>query len=142
MVRQRASRRRRGWGAGVKAISIQQPWAWLIANGHKDVENRSWPTKLRGRVLIHAGKKLDVDGYNFVRRTFPDIPLPTRFDVGGIVGEARITDCVRRSDSPWFFGEYGFVMAEAKPLEFVAVRGQLGFFDVDLFAPPAGGAGA
>jgi ASCH domain len=38
-------------------ISILQPYAWLIVNGHKDIENRGWPTRFRGRILIHAGKK-------------------------------------------------------------------------------------
>lgn len=114
----------------MKALSIQQPWAWLIVNGYKPVENRDWPTRVRGRVLIHAGKKIDADGYHFVRRQFPHIELPTSFDVGGIVGEARITDCVRDMDSAWFFGEYGFVLTDAKPLPFVPLRGQLGFFEV------------
>lgn len=39
----------------MKALSIRQPYAWLIVNGFKDIENRDWPTKFRGRVLIHAG---------------------------------------------------------------------------------------
>lgn len=38
----------------MKALSIRQPWAWLIANGYKDIENRSWRTNYRGPVLIHA----------------------------------------------------------------------------------------
>ncbi|MEI3544750.1 MAG: ASCH domain-containing protein [Alphaproteobacteria bacterium] len=40
-------------------LSIRQPWAWLIVNGYKDIENRTWPTHFRGKVLIHAGKKWD-----------------------------------------------------------------------------------
>lgn len=40
-----------------KAISIKQPWAYLICAGIKDVENRTWPTKYRGRVYIHASAK-------------------------------------------------------------------------------------
>ncbi len=110
------------------ALSIRQPWAWLIVNGHKDIENRSWSTKVRGRVLIHAGKMVDTDGYNFVCREFPHIALPTTFDVGGVVGEAHITDCVRESTSPWFIREYGFVLKDAKPLPFFGMRGRLGFF--------------
>ena len=43
----------------VKALSIRQPWAWLVVHGYKDVENRSWSTGFRGRVLIHAGGILD-----------------------------------------------------------------------------------
>jgi hypothetical protein len=39
-----------------RAISIRLPWAWLIVNGFKDVENRSWRTRHRGTILIHASK--------------------------------------------------------------------------------------
>ena len=43
----------------MKAISIRQPWAWLIVNGYKDVENRTWYTSHRGPLLICASKALD-----------------------------------------------------------------------------------
>ncbi|WP_234838619.1 ASCH domain-containing protein [Sinorhizobium meliloti] len=52
------------------AISIMQPWAWLIVNGHKDIENRDWPTKSRGPVAIHAGKKVDTSASISVDRGF------------------------------------------------------------------------
>ena len=44
----------------MRALSVHQPWASLIASGEKRVENRSWkhPTKYRGVLLIHASKKL------------------------------------------------------------------------------------
>ncbi len=45
----------------MKALNIRQPRAHLIVHGHKDVENRSWPTKFRGRVYVHAGKRFDVE---------------------------------------------------------------------------------
>lgn len=52
----------------MKAISIKQPWASLIAHGIKDIENRTWkcPQKYIGqRVLIHAsgchGKKFEIN---------------------------------------------------------------------------------
>ena len=38
------------------ALSIRQPWAWLIVHGWKDIENRTWRTRVRGRFLIHAAK--------------------------------------------------------------------------------------
>lgn len=51
----------------MKAISIRQPWAWLIVNGFKDIENRSWRTKYRGPVLIHASAaKPSMDDYGAV----------------------------------------------------------------------------
>ena len=42
----------------MKAISIRQPWAWLILNARKDVESRDWiyPCRHRGPLLIHASK--------------------------------------------------------------------------------------
>ena len=40
----------------VRALTLHQPWATLVALGHKTYETRSWPTKHRGPLLIHAGK--------------------------------------------------------------------------------------
>lgn len=114
------------------ALSIRQPWAWLIVNGYKLIENRDWATKRRGPVLIHASKQIDAAGYNWVLESglVPSDTLPTEFQCGGIVGVATIADCVTESDSPWFFGKYGFVLTDAKPLPFQPLRGALGFFKV------------
>jgi hypothetical protein len=40
---------------GLCAIAIKQPWAWLMVNGYKYIENRSWKPRFRGTLLIHAG---------------------------------------------------------------------------------------
>lgn len=117
----------------MKALSIQQPWAWLIVHGHKRVENRSWYTGYRGPLLIHAGQKVDEDAYDWIAETFPKITLPDAKTIirGGIVGQARVIACVgQREGDPWFFGPWGFVLTDAKPLPFRACRGQLGIFDV------------
>ena len=45
----------------MKALSIRQPWAWMILYAGKDIENREWPTRFRGRVLIHASKGMTHD---------------------------------------------------------------------------------
>lgn len=118
------------------ALSIRQPWAWLIANGHKDVENRTWTHGYKGPLLIHAGKGMTREDYTacleVVANVAPQVRLPA-FDAlerGGIVGQARITGWCYESASPWFFGPYAFTLADAKPLPFAAVRGALGFFDV------------
>lgn len=116
----------------MKALSIQQPWSWLIVNGYKDIENRDWYTKGRGKVLIHAGKKIDKDAIWWIKQEFPHIPLPETFETGGIVGIAKITNCVTESESPWFFGKYGFVISEASPLPFQPCKGKLGFFEPEL----------
>ena len=116
----------------MKALSIRQPWAWLIVNGHKDIENRDWTTKVRGRVLIHASKGMTRDEYAFafVHAEEQGVKIPAFGDLerGGIVGEAEIVDCVEDHPSPWFFGDYGFVLREAKPLPFRPCKGMLGFF--------------
>jgi hypothetical protein len=120
----------------VRTLSIRQPWAWLILNAGKDIENRDWPTQYRGLVLIHAGKGMTRDEYESADSTaalvVPHIDLPPHkaLERGGIVGIAEITGCVTKSDSPWFFGLYGFVLRNARPLPFMPWRGQLGFFDV------------
>lgn len=123
----------------MKALSIKQPWAWLIVNGYKDIENRDWATKFRGPLLIHAGLKFHHEGLEWVRENFPRIPLPgdsekfsrDDWDLGGIVGKAEITDCVDESRSKWFCGDYGFVLKNGKKLPFVPLKGMLGFFEVD-----------
>lgn len=119
----------------MKALSIRQPWAWGIIYAGKDVENRDWFTRVRGRVLIHAAKtwKDDefADAVSFMLElgiTIPD--LRTTMQRGGIIGSVEIVDCVSASASPWFFGKYGFVLRDPKPLPFVPFRGSLGFFEV------------
>lgn len=112
------------------ALSVRQPWAWLIVTGHKQVENRSWPTKVRGWIGIHAGLKYDMEGDSWVRDVFPEIPLPRvhEFERGGIVGRANLADCVETFQSRWFFGPYGFALDHVEPLPFAPCRGKLGFF--------------
>lgn len=44
----------------MKALSLWQPWATLIACGSKTIETRSWSTNYRGPIAIHAAKKVDL----------------------------------------------------------------------------------
>ena len=97
-----------------RILSIHQPWAWLIVNGYKDIENRSWNTSYRGPLLIHAGKAIDRAALASVRLRFPQIVLPLFFETGGIVGSATLADVVTHSASPWFVGPYGFVLEDAR----------------------------
>lgn len=127
----------------MKCLSIRQPWAHLIINGGKDIENRDWPTRVRGRVLVHASRGM-------TRREYDDVfwmlrraqlvahqPLPRigALERGGIIGSVEIIDCVRASPSPWFVGSYGFVLRDPQPLPFRPLKGQLGFFEVAPEAP-------
>jgi hypothetical protein len=119
------------------AISVRQPWAWLILHAGKDIENRTWLTRFRGRVAIHASKGMTFAEYDdacqFADGIRPDLVFPTfnMLQRGGIIGEVNIVDCVTASESPWFAGEYGFVLRDAKELPFLPCKGSLGFFKPD-----------
>jgi len=115
----------------IKALSIQQPWAWAILHAGKPVENRSWNTSVRGIIAIHAGKKYDRDGHEWIQDEF-DIAIPTILPVGGIVGTVVIHRVATEHASPWFFGPYGFVLENPKEITFIPMRGQLGFFEVEI----------
>lgn len=115
----------------MKAISINQPWAWAILHGSKDIENRDWSTNYRGKVLIHAGLKFDAAGLEFVERQCGLTIPPADRQRGAILGEVEIVDCVTESDSPWFFGRYGFVLRNPKVIEPRTCKGALGFFTPD-----------
>jgi hypothetical protein len=117
------------------ALSIRQPWAWCIAHGFKPVENRTWATQVRGRILIHAGQAFTRPYFEEVRHTMPGdmlhhLPSFEDLQVGGIVGMTTIADCVTDHPSPWFNGPFGFVCEDSKPMPFQPVKGRLGFFDV------------
>lgn len=72
----------------MKVLSIKEPWATLIINGHKEYEFRSWKTNYRGKILIHASKSMEKE--NVIR--FQDLKL--NYNPGFIIGEAEIEDCI------------------------------------------------
>lgn len=136
----------------MRALSIQQPWAWLIVNGYKPVENRTWTHPHRGRTLIHAGLKMDAQAHSALRRgvhpathgsilcadlaeAYAKAFEAGEVKVGGIVGEANFKGWFDHRDdrakSPWFVGPIGYEVADAKPLPFFAMPGKLGFFHAD-----------
>lgn len=122
------------------ALSIQQPWAWLIMAGYKDIENRTWrpPVHVIGqRIGIHASRTFDLQGYRRIRLVFPEIPMPAVaaadrwadvFESGGLIGSAILRECVTVSESPWFEGPFGLVFGEPMTHRFRRCKGQLGFF--------------
>lgn len=124
----------------MKAISIRQPWAWLIFNAGKDIENRTWSTTVRGRVLVHAAKGMTKDEWSSALYAAHDVcgvpqskilecPLH-QVERGGIVGSVELVDCVSASSSPWFGGPWGFVLRDPRRLPFTPYKGALGWFDV------------
>ena len=137
------------------ALSIKQPWAWLICKGYKDIENRDWfigrkPAlggtfqnrilKLPQRIYVHAGlSKSDMESavlggimeiLNFGQQeAFIRALENGKVNLGFIVGEVTITECVTKSASPWFIGRYGFVLTDPTFYDnAIPCKGQLGFF--------------
>lgn len=95
----------------MKALSIKQPWASLIAHGLKPIENRTWRTKFRGRIYIHASmarfnpnphpfskEQLKIIQKAYASGNFPSID---QLPYSAIVGEVDIIDCVRNHLSIW-----------------------------------------
>jgi len=121
------------------ALAIRQPYAWLVVNRIKDIENRSRRTHYRGQVLIHASlneRLLFADSLNELSARAA-IELPGSFKTGGIVGVAEIVACERRHGSDWKDpASWGWVLANARPLPFRPCKGALGFFRPKFNAPP------
>ena len=122
----------------MKVLVVRQPWAWLIVNGYKDIENRSWPTKYRGPLLIQASAnlppraKLEADCRWARKRGVKNLPELADFERGGIVGMVQVDDCATRHPSKWFEGRVGWVLSKPKKLKFTPFKSGLG-----LRNPPA-----
>jgi ASCH domain len=110
---------------GVRVLSIQQPWAWAIVEGHKRVENRTWTTPYRGPVLIHAAVTVRGAEIEYLRDEFRLKP-PTRAEIErGCVVTRRNAKRFGR----WFKGPYGFVLLNAVKLRRpVKLKSQLGLY--------------
>lgn len=135
----------------ITVLSVRQPWAWLICEGLKDVENRNWKTNYRGTLYIHAGKSFDWDalycldhtidrraaelkagkhfGINFDKSRFRITKHEDEF--GAIVGRVDLIDC-GRSQSVWAQPEvkYHWTVRNGQHIVPVPMRGQLGLFRI------------
>lgn len=142
----------------MKALSILQPWAWLIvrpdivgeiarleayrAGEIKDIENRTWWPTYRGRFLVHAGKKYGPRIHDEYAEAIDDmfkIKLPPYNEIprGGIIGDVELIGYSRSSESRWASdGQYHFRLANARPRPFTPYIGQLGFFEIPESVAP------
>ena len=125
----------------MKVLTIKEPWASLIIEGYKKYEFRSWKTKYRGKILIHAGMTIEQD----MLKRFKDykfIPNP-----GYIIGEATLVDCILVDEKfneelkkidPVVYGRNNHTCAYAWKLEnvikynhLVPVKGKLGLWNYE-----------
>lgn len=117
----------------VKAITVWQPWATLLATGQKHNETRSWKTSYRGEILIHAAKT-DHSGILLhipmeELKHFQDAGVVNKLPTGAIIGKANLVDCFQideayrrklQRENPaelafgdYTIGRYAWVMADA-----------------------------
>ena len=127
----------------MKVITIKQPFASLIAEGFKEYEFRSWRTKYRGDILIHAGKGVDKKAMKRYEH------LNLEYPAGCILAKATITDCIyvddnmvellKEKDPLVYYGiindmdwdGYGFKLENVKKIEPISVNGKLSLWDYD-----------
>ena len=127
----------------MKALSVRQPWATLIAEGSKAVEVRSWRTPYRGPLLICSASKM-ADGYTVDDEDyFPRgaaVCVVQLCDVVPMVASAHAVaadpidprDEVLAAD---YSGLYAWLLSSPQVVQpFIPVKGKLNLFDVDL--PP------
>jgi activating signal cointegrator 1 len=132
----------------MKALSLLQPWASLVIIGAKRLETRSWSTKYRGDLLIHASTgragALLTFGLPFSKyiRDFNQLPF------GAIIGQVNLTDVVSVEQLPLSdaainhltleeraFGDYTkgrFAWVLEEPIQFskpIPLKGTLGLWE-------------
>lgn len=121
----------------MKGLTICQPYAELIARGEKPIENRSWPTRYRGLLAIHAGKSRAWMDHDDARR-YPDMPFGAIVAVARLVGSPEL-----QRDSDWrpewrhlrdhehANGPFCWILEEVRRLDHpVPFRGAQGLWDV------------
>ena len=137
----------------ITVLSVRHPWAWLICEGLKDVENRNWKTNYRGTLYIHAGKSFDWDalwwlaqtmtthaaglksvehfGIRFGKSERESVITQHQNEFGAIVGRVDLIDC-GRSQSVWAQPEvkYHWTVRNVQHIVPIPMRGQLGLFRI------------
>ena len=128
----------------MKVITIKQPFASLIAVGIKEYEFRTWKTKYRGEILIHAGKGIDKKAM----KKFECYGL--EYPSGAIIAKVNLTDCVTVDDkfrkilkgkneivyssiikhTEW--NGYGFQLEGVTKIDPIPAKGKLSIWEYDL----------
>lgn len=127
----------------MKTLTIKQPYASLIKEGIKEYEFRTWKTKYRGEILIHAGKSFDRNILNKFKNY--NIEYPS----GYIIAKATITDCIKVTDefrkilsqnNPVVYENiinnkewsgYAFKLENIIPIKCIPAKGKLSFWEYD-----------
>lgn len=101
----------------IYAISLDQPFAHLIAHYKMNVESRQWPTNIRGTIAIVATQKKSKAEFDWVREQFEININPTEVAYASVVAVCNLVDVIEedqvtRKTRKWFIGKYGFVLED------------------------------
>ena len=115
----------------IRGLTFHGPWVHAIIDAGKDVENRNWkcPLRVGDYIALHAGNTYDWQGaieIGLITRRLgkPYTPPVERdYKAGFIYGVAQFGGNVEDSDSPWFFGKYGWCLTNVIAIEPVVCRG-------------------
>jgi len=126
----------------MKAISIKQPWADLIAHGIKTIETRTWTTNHRGELLIVSSKTIDEDACRFFATNYPGeseinyIVRESSSFVGVSVALVNLYDvrnmCKDDEDGSlcrYHRNLYSWILRDARKVCPVQIRGKLGIYN-------------
>ena len=128
----------------MKCLSLTQPWAGLVATGQKTVETRSWATRYRGPLLIHAAKGFPTYAKAFALEIYGHPAVLAYLPLGAIIArvylmDIRQTEYMRprvsaqeRSYGDYSPGRYAWILSNVEQLEPIPWRGRLGLFEVEL----------
>ena len=127
----------------MKALSIRHPWVDLILAGTKTIEIRTWATRYRGPLLLHASSAYGISERETAARL--RLPAPDPATLGAVVGIAELVDCrpVRRADwkcagLPPLEGRlWAWVLAEPRAVGPLPCPGKRTLFDLDQEVPVA-----
>lgn len=122
----------------MKAITIRQPWATLIADGFKPVENRKWLSHYRGPLAIHAAKGCTLKEYSDALRFCRNmgitwdkpLDLPGVIVRGAVIAVVDMVGCVEDHPSLFFTGPWGHVYQNVRKIEPVPCSGALGLWEL------------
>lgn len=115
----------------MKALSVRQPWAELIASGRKNVEVRSWHTLHRGPLLVCAGAawhRLGVELHGRVGERGVAVCVVDLVDCCALVVDHAPRACL---DVSSYVAHWAWVLANPRRVQPLPIRGRLMLFDID-----------
>lgn len=125
----------------MKVLSIKEPWASLIMNGTKKIETRSWKTKYRGEIYIHAS----LSKAKIIKPEVYELIKDMNFKCGYIICKCNLVDCIYMTDEyvndmktnhyeeyicgHYEVGRYAWIVEDVKVIEPIEAKGKLGLWN-------------